>query len=310
MPPPPHLSIQLRNFDEAPVDVGGLLATAELADRSGVDRLVVSDHILYGEQLDAYGDPSKGGTAGGSQPTSPDGNWLEPLTVLTLIAARTSSVRLGTAILLAALRHAAVLAKQVATLDVVSNGRVDLGVGVGWQREEYEACGLDFGRRGALLDRTLSVCQALWTEPVVTLDEGSLQLDRVHQMPKPVQPGGVPIWVSGRINDRTVDRLVRFGAGWIPWGDHVADPIPGVAALRAALEGAGRDPAALQVQGTLPVVREAGAIQLEATMAGVAALVEAGITDFRFHHRWGLDHEADEALLADLVPAFRSATRP
>src|SRR5207249_1852570 len=81
---------------------------------------------------------------GRRQPTGPDGHWLEPLTVLTAVAAQTTRVRLGTYILLAALRRPVILAKQLATLDVISRGRVDLGVGIGWQREEYEAAGLDF----------------------------------------------------------------------------------------------------------------------------------------------------------------------
>src|SRR5690349_23959577 len=139
-----------------------MFATARMYDRVGIDKLVVSDHVVFGEHLDAYGNPATGGTAGGRQPTGPDGHWLEPLTTLSVIAGTTSRVRLGTNILLAALRRPAVLAKTAATLDVLSGGRLDLGVGVGWQREEYEAVGLDFQDRGRLLDHTLEVCQALW----------------------------------------------------------------------------------------------------------------------------------------------------
>ena len=128
-------------------------------DAAGVDRVVVADHLVFGENLDAYADPAIGGTAGGRQPTGPDGIWLEPLVFLTAVAATTTRIRLGTAILLAALRRPAVFAKQLATMDVLSGGRVDLGVGVGWQREEYEAVGLAFEERGRLLDHTLEVCQ-------------------------------------------------------------------------------------------------------------------------------------------------------
>ncbi|MCU1496142.1 MAG: class F420-dependent oxidoreductase [Acidimicrobiales bacterium] len=312
MPPTslaPGLSIQLVNFAAAEPDGWTpLLELAQVADRAGIDRVVVSDHIAFGEQLDAYGDPAAGGTAGGRQPTGPDGHWLEPLTLLSVIAGTTSRVRLGTAVLLAALRTPAVLAKQAATLDVLSGGRLDLGVGIGWQREEYEVAGLDYGRRGALLDRCLAVCQSLWTEPVAAYDDGDLRFERIHAMPKPLQAGGVPVWVSGRINPRTVDRLVRFGVGWIPWGEHVADPVPGIAVLRDALDAAGRDPAELQVQGTLPVVRTAeGGIDLDATMAGVAPLAAAGITDFRFSQRWDPDLDVTSDLLTAAVAAFRTA---
>jgi probable F420-dependent oxidoreductase len=301
----PQLSIQIPNFAADPGSWQPTLDLARAADAAGIDRVAVSDHVVYGENLEAYADPKSGGTAGGKQPTGPDGHWLEPMTLLSVVAGITTRVRLGTGILLAALRRPAVLAKQTATLDVLSDGRLDLGVGVGWQREEYEACGLDFSRRGHLLDQTLAVCHALWTEQVADYDDGDLRFERIHAMPKPAQPGGVPIWVSGRINARTVERLARFGSGWIPWGDHVADPRAGIAAMREALGAAGRDAAALQVQGTLPVVRHDGQIDVDATMDRVPSLVAAGVTDFRFHNRWGVDPAADAALLAELVPAFR-----
>lgn len=303
----PTLSIQLPSFAaEDPGTWEPLFALARTADAVGVDGVVVSDHVVFGERLDAYGEPSTGGTAGGRQPTGPDGHWLEPLTVLAVIAGQTSRVRLGTAILLAALRRPAVLAKQAATIDVVSGGRLDLGVGVGWQREEYDACGLDFDRRGALLDHTVAVCQRLWRDDVADFADDELAFDRIHAMPKPRQPGGVPILVSGRITPRTVRRVVAYGSGWIPWGDHVADPGPGVTVLREALAAAGRAPEDLRVQGTLRVVRSGDAVDLDATMAPVPALVAAGVTDLRLSHRWLVDPVADQDLLAGAVAAFRT----
>lgn len=305
----PQLSIQIPNFAPEATSWQATLDLAVAADRAGIDRLVVSDHVVFGEHLEAYADPSTGGTAGGRQPTGPDGHWLEPLTLLSVVAGRTSRVRLATGILLAALRTPAVLAKQAATLDVLSGGRLDLGVGIGWQREEYDACGLDFHRRGDLLDRCLEVCRLLWTEPVAGFDDGELVFERIHAMPKPVQPGGVPVWVSGRVNRRTVARLVRHGVGWIPWGDDLLDPATGIALLRDALAEAGRDPETLQVQGRVPMTRGGdGTVDVEATMAAVPPLVAAGITDLRLMHRWGVDVDAEATLLGDLVGAFRRVT--
>jgi probable F420-dependent oxidoreductase len=306
--PTPQLSIQLSNFAaEAPASWDSLLGVAECADRAGMDRVVVSDHIVLGERLDAYADPSTGGTAGGKQPTGPDGCWLEPLTVLSVIAGRTTRVRLGTAVLLAALRPAAVLAKQLATLDQLSAGRLDLGVGVGWQREEYEVVGRNFADRGGDLDECLRLCRQLWTQQVVDGQFGSLRFDHVHAMPKPVQPGGVPIWVSGRATPRTARRVAEYGVGWIPWGDDIAQPEAGIALMRNALSAAGRDPNQLQVQGILPLVRDAGAVDVAASMRAVPRLLASGITDVRVHNRWGADAAADEALMTDLVSAFRAA---
>lgn len=103
------------------------------------------------------------------------------------------------------------LAKQLATIDVLSGGRVDLGVGIGWQREEYEAAGLPFERRGRLLDHTLEVCQALWTQQRAAYRSPELSFAGIHQMPKPVQSGGIPVWVSGTVNAAVARRLSRFG---------------------------------------------------------------------------------------------------
>ena len=304
----PSLSIQLRTFAESPANWQTLLDHARAADAAGIDRIVVSDHIVFGEDLDAYGDPGVGGTKGGRQPTGPDGHWLEPLTVLSVLAGLTTQVRLGTNILLAALRRPAVLAKSVATLDVLSGGRVDLGVGVGWQRAEYEACGLDFDARGSLLDDTLDVCRTLWTEPVANHASPALSFSGIHAMPKPVQHGGVPLWVSGTINPRSMRRLARYGAGWIPWGDDAVDVTNAIARMRAAVSSYDRDPVDIGVVGTLPVVRTDGEIDLDATMRATPSLVEAGVTDFRAHIAIPDDLDAATRLLSNLVTSFRTAT--
>jgi probable F420-dependent oxidoreductase len=264
--------------------------------------------VVFGENLEAYGDSKLGGIEGGNQLTGPDGPWLEPLTLLSVLAGVTTKIRLGTEILLAAVRRPAVLAKATATLDVLSGGRLDLGVGVGWQREEYEAAGLRFEGRGRLLNQTLAVCQALWREERADFDGDGLQFEGIHSMPKPLQAGGVPIWVSGTLNDRVVDRLVRFGVGWIPWGPDARDPVTGIGRLREALSAAGRDSTSLQVQGTLPVVKGSdGTVDLARTMERVPALVEAGITDFRAPVFITLEPSTTGDYLSEMVIAFRQA---
>jgi probable F420-dependent oxidoreductase len=293
---------------DEPADWETMLETARLYDRVGVDRLVVSDHVVFGEQLDAYGRPELGGARGGRQPTGPDGHWLEPLTALSVIAGSTARVRLSTGILLAALRRPVVLAKAAATLDVLSGGRLDLGVGVGWQREEYEAAGLDFAQRGRLLDYTLEVCTALWTERVAHYQSPELAFDRIHMMPKPLQPGGVPIWISGTVNTRVVDRLCRFGLRWIPWGDDAADIDRGIAAMRERIAAAGTSPDGLQVVANLRVRKtDAGEIDLEQTMAAVPGLVGAGATDMRVRFPVRAPDDETEGRLRDFVAAFRAA---
>jgi probable F420-dependent oxidoreductase len=290
VPPEPLLSVSLPSYAaDDPGSWDHLVRHAIAAEEAGVDRVLVSDHVAFGEQLDAYGRPELGGMAGGRQPTGPDGLWLEPLTVLTFVAARTVRVRLGTSVLLAALRRPVVLAKTAATLDVLSGGRLDLGVGVGWQREEYDAAGLDFETRGRLLDHTLDVCRTLWRDGRASFADDRLTFEHVHQMPKPLQPGGVPIWVSGTVNDAVVRRLARFGSGWIPWGDDAANLGESIPRLRERLRALGRDPSDLRVVGALP--RDGD--------ERIAALVEQGVTDFRAH--------APPDELPEVVASFRRA---
>ena len=304
----PRLSMHVVNFAaEPPGDWQRLFDLAVAADRAGIGRLVVSDHVVYGERLDRYADPTLGGLAGGRQPTGPDGAWLEPLTVLAMVGALTERVRLCPMILLAALRRPIVLAKTAATIDVLTGGRLDLGVGVGWQQEEYEAAGLDFAARGRLLDDTLEVCHALWTQERAAVSTADLSFEGIHQMPKPTA-GTVPVWVSGTVNRRSMARLARFGSGWIPWGPDAADVGVGVAKMRDAVSAAGRDPAGIEVTGTLATARDgAGSPQIGPTMAAVPALLEAGVTDFRIGLAPPAGVEAAANYLAPWVEAFEAA---
>ena len=301
----PYLSLQLRTFSQdQPTSWQPVIDLAIAADRAGIGKVVVSDHVAFGTFLDAYADPSIGGVSGGKQPTGPDGHWLEPLTFLSVVAGATKNIRLGTNILLAALRRPTVLAKSLTTLDVLSNGRVDLGVGVGWQKEEYDACGLDFANRGRLLDHTLEVCQTLWTQTSAQYNTNELQFSDIHSMPKPIQKGGVPIWVSGTVNKLSMKRLATFGSGWIPWGPDANDIKSGTQKMRVAISDYGRDPDGIKVIGTLPIIRNEDGIDLEMTMRNVPELVAAGITDFRAYLPVPDGLEAATEYLSEVVQIF------
>ena len=303
-----ELSISLPTFSVADTsDWSRAIDLAVTADRVGVDRVFVSEHVVFGENLGAYADPGAGGQRGGKQPTGADGPWLDPLVTLSYVAALTKRVRLGTAILLAALRRPVVLAKTSATLDVLSGGRLDLGVGVGWQSAEYEAAGLSFAGRGRLLDHTLEVCRELWHSQTASYESAELKFDRIHQAPKPRQPGGVPIWVSGTVNRRSMDRLARFGSGWIPWGDDAADIATGIARMRREMAARGRTPDDIQVTSRIPAVVAGPDVDLRATFASVARLHALGVTDFRADLPIPPDRDDREALLARAVSAFSAA---
>jgi len=260
----PRLSIGLPNFGSfLPPDqwrrLGDLAVAAEGA---GVDRLVVVDHVTMGDDTSGY--------QWGRFPTTPDAPWLEPLTVIAAMAALTERVRFGTGVLLAGLRGPTVLAKTAATLDVMSGGRLELGVATGWQRSEYDAAGLRWEDRGRILDNALSTCRALWQGEV----------PGVHCEPRPVQAGGVPFWIAGPLHGRNRRRIVEHGSGWIPiMGATLADVRAGMKLLRADFAAAGRTWGDLDVQGSLPLERDAdGRADLDATLAAAPSWVDAGVT--------------------------------
>jgi probable F420-dependent oxidoreductase len=273
--PSPTLTVGLANFGDtyAPGEWRRFLDLGRAAEASGIDRVVVVDHVVMGPHTENY--------VWGKFPVPPEAPWLEPLTVLTAVAAVTERVRLATGILIAPLRPAALLAKQVATLDQISEGRVDLGVGTGWQREEYDAQGLDFERRGRLLDDTLAACRVLWRDTPAALDAPTLSFRDTYCEPKPFQAGGVPIWIAGTLHARNLGRLVEYGAGWIPiMGESIEGIAAGAVRIRDAFSAAGRDPSELKVQAPVRMVMgDDRRPDLAASMASVPDLIAAGATD-------------------------------
>jgi probable F420-dependent oxidoreductase len=307
-PVAPQLTIALPTF--AAEDPGGwshLFALARAADASGVDRVMCSDHVVFGERLEEYGKAETGGSAGGRQPTGPDGHWLDPLTTLSVIAGMTTRVRFRTQILLAALRRPVVLAKMASTLDVLSGGRLDLGVGVGWQSEEYEAAGLPFEGRGRLLDHTLEVCQTLWRNQRASYASPELKFEAIHQMPKPLQAGGVPFWIAGTLRSSTIRRIAAYGSGWIPWGSDAADLTQSIPRLQDGLVQLGSDPAGLQIVGRLRGPKGEGLDGVLRATEQLPTLVAAGVTDFVLEAQIPDGQVAAEEMLGKVVAAFRQA---
>ena len=209
---------------------------------------------------------------------------------------------------LAAIRRPVTLAKTLATMDVLSGGRLDIGVGVGWQQAEYEAAGLPFETRGKLLDHSLEVVSTLWREGGASFSSPQLSFDMIHQSPKPVQPGGVPFWISGTLNDAVMRRIVKYGSGWIPWGDDGMNPLEGIKRIKDALAKAGRNPEGFETTSYIPIAYGADKkIDLAKTMSVVPAMVAGGLTDLRVTLDLPKSQAAVEDLLTPLVQAFRQA---
>jgi probable F420-dependent oxidoreductase len=201
---------------------GDLLGTVELAEALGFDSVWVGDHVLW-------------------YVPSPD-----PVALLGAIAARTGRVRLGTAVMLAALRPPVVVAKQAATLDHLAAGRFVLGVGIGGENPaEFAAVGIPVRQRSARLDETLRICRALWAAegPVSFVGRYTTLHDVRFDLP-PYTPGGPPVWVGGRA-PRSLRRAGELGDGWLAFVVTPERFAEGWATVRAHAAAAGRDPDAL-----------------------------------------------------------------
>jgi probable F420-dependent oxidoreductase len=245
-------------------DIARIAEFARLCEARGVDQLSAVDHVIMSEATGKY--PYGTFPSGMAQP------WYEPLTLLAAIASATRSIRLSTGILITPLRPAVFLAKQVATLDRLSRGRVDLGVGVGWQEEEYIASGVPWeGRFGYMMEQ-LEVCKALWTRAPVTHHGKSLRFDNMHSMPQPVQQHGVPLWFGVAPSPRNIERMGRLGDGWLPMMDDAAVLADAIARIKASMAEHGRDPSTFAVRLTLR------GKSIDEVLARVPALAKIGVT--------------------------------
>lgn len=157
-------------------------------------------------------------------PAAPDGklpvayqNVLDPLETLTFVGAHTTRIRLGTSVLVLPYHTPIQLARRISTLDVLSGGRVEVGIGVGWSRDEFEAAGTPFERRGALADEFLRALIDLWTRDPIAFKGEFYSIPESMVGPKPVQKPHPPIYIAG-FGDYTFKRAARFGSGWNPAG--------------------------------------------------------------------------------------------
>jgi len=251
--------------------LGAVTELASAAEAAGIDQIAVPDHLAIGPRTDRY--------PYGRFPLPVDEPWLEPLTLLAALAGATQQIRLATGVLIAPLRPALLLAKTVATLDVLSGGRVDLGVGLGWQREEFAGAGVPFAGRAARLDDQLRACRALWSGGPVSFRSETVSFDDLICLPRPLQSGGPPLWFGVAATGPNAARIAELGAGWLPIESEPEAIARGVALLRRAFERAGRDPASLGVRANAPVATSAaGKPDLDATLKALPRLREAGVT--------------------------------
>lgn len=224
-------------------------------------------------------------TADGKIPAEPDTPIPDPLIWLAFVAAAAPTLRLGTCILIVPQRNPVVLAKELATLDRLSGGRVELGLGIGWLKEEFKALGVPWDRRGARNDEYIAAMRALWAGPHAEFHGEFVDFPPVTCSPRPVQRS-IPVLVGGD-TEAAIDRAVRLADGYFP-GEGDAERLGGlIKRLRAAAEHADRDPASIEINamfGAQMADPVAGAQQLAALGVG-----RAMIPAFFFAGPGGLD---------------------
>ena len=266
---------------------------AQTVESAGFDHLMAYDHVLGAShaRLD-------GGRFGSfpSPPYTTEHTFHEILVLFSHLAALTTTLDLVTSVLVLPQRQTAVVAKQVATLDLLSGGRLRLAVGVGWNWAEYESLGADFDARTDVLDEQIDVLRCLWTEPLATFAGRYHVLDRVAINPLPSRP--IPILMGTKASPDALRRVVRKADGWMPLLLPGIDPVDlatGVSRLRQIASDEGRDPATLPIHGRVYLgdgwqreVEQAAELGFSHLSIGVNRIANPGL---------GLDFHLD-ALLA------------
>ncbi len=214
---------------------GAILKTAEEAERRGVSTLWVGEHVVLFDSQDSRYPYA----ASGEFPVPGDADWLDPFITLTFAAAVTKTIRLATGICLVPEHNPVVLAKEVASLDRLCNGRFALGVGIGWSAEEFAALGIPFERRAQRTREYIDVMRRLWSDDATTFHGEFVNFDAAKSFPKPVRGAKLPIIFGGE-SAPALKRSANIGDGWFGFNVGPDDAAPLVGKLRAMLKANGR----------------------------------------------------------------------
>jgi probable F420-dependent oxidoreductase len=248
MPKKPKLAVLLSELDTLikPEEERLIFKFAQQAEDAGYHGLNIIDHIVMGPSSAANGLPENPRAFRWMGNQSPDEHMPSQIVVLSAIAAVTSRIRIM-ASTLAPLRHPLLNAKQWATLDLISGGRVTITPIGGWQKEEYEAMGIPFGERNRRLDEQLEIMRLVWRETPASYEGKFYRFKDIYVMPKPVQPGGPEIRIGGnRLSEQVIQRIVKYGSGYTL----TSPPDPdGLARLAEEMAKAGRNVSELQTGG-------------------------------------------------------------
>ena len=279
MTPPKLILILSENWTlTSSRDLRSIVRFAVEAEDAGFDAVMVSEHVVLGPDADADGLPSNPrdyALPGNQDPATP---WPSSLVLLSAVAAATSRLRLVAGAIIPPLRHPLLVAKDLATLDLLSEGRLVVQPTVSWHRSEYDALGVPFGSRGALLDEHLAAWDVLWRDSPASFDGTHYRFHDVYLEPKPFRPEGPTLWFGGSsLHDRLVDRIVTYGDGFNPLGR----PSPqDLSRLHEAMAAAGRSIDELEmVGGTRGVFPDPSSVaNLAQALSSIPEQVAAGFT--------------------------------
>lgn len=218
-----------------------VVAVARWAEELGYSSLWLTDHVALPLACESFY-PYR---SHGRWDYPPETPWLDPLLALGWAGAAAQSLTLGTSVLVAPLRHPVLLAKQAATLDYLSGGRLVLGLGAGWMAEEFRTMGVSFEERGRRLDELIAVMRACWSGEAVDFRGRHYTVEGFKMHPRPAR-GSIPIILGGH-SDAAIRRVARLGDGWHPTQITLDALAAGIGRLREACEEQGRDPASLMV---------------------------------------------------------------
>jgi probable F420-dependent oxidoreductase len=252
-----------------------LLPVAQAAERLGFDSVFVAHHVVLPYERDSEYPYQHSGT---EVAMTPGMQWLDPFVTLSMVAAVTERIGLGTSVLVLPYRNPVNLAAEVAALDVLSEGRVILGVGAGWMREEFEALGLDPAERGARTDEYIQVLRTLWTQDPASFEGRFVRFDGIALATTPRTEGGPPVWVGGN-TEPGLRRALRHGQGWHGFEVYPEDMPDIHGRLERLGSELGRDPGKLTLsvaRGLIPPGREEDSFIPERRMLGgsAAAIVD------------------------------------
>ena len=299
-----HCGIGLPHFRQV-ASTEAIATVTQQAEALGFDSVWVSDHIVVPHSaIPRFGEV-----------------FFEPFTTLAYVAGKTQRIRLGTSVIILPYRHPLFMAKALATIDVLSGGRLIVGAAVGWLAEEFEALGIPFSERGDRSDEALKVMRAVWTEAEPKFEGRFFRFARIKAEPKPLQKPHPPIWIGGG-SPAALRRAAEFADAWHPSHRPVEEIATLAKQFKELAKGRGRDPDTLDIIARAPlrVITSGKAPEPRPLLVGTAAqIVEdigtyraAGVTGFMFDTYYGNPAVNDQDLKGVLstLEAFAQQVRP